>query len=326
MTERDKLDRLEGQLRRMAKTWDAPWKITLLSIVASVVFTVVIMLLFGYREQLPIGIVIAFVCSAVISYVVSTQSLNYYQLVERKNEQLLAINAELDAYTSTVAHDLKIPVSKLLGFCDLLQTQSHKLTEEQRQEFIGVIASSSEAMAGIIDSLLLLAQVRKREDVPLAQLDMKLMIADVKEQMWHQIIEMEAEIITPKSWPSAVGYEPWVREVWTNYLSNGLKYGGQQPRLELGGEENGKWVRFWIRDHGPGIPEAEQAELFNEFSRLETHRDSLIAGNGLGLSIVQRIVHKLGGEVGVESKEGQGSLFYFTLPVEKSLNSPLPQI
>jgi len=103
-----------------------------------------------------------------------------------------------------------------------------------------------------------------------------------------------------------------VEEVWVNYLSNALKYGGQPPRVELGAEQKDEMVKFWMRDNGNGIAPEEQARLFTLFTRLEVRAK----GHGLGLSIVQRIVEKLGGQVGVESDgvPGHGSLFCFTLP------------
>jgi signal transduction histidine kinase len=116
-----------------------------------------------------------------------------------------------------------------------------------------------------------------------------------------------------------VGYGPWVEVVWTNYLSNAIKYGGRPPMVELGAQElpsptNGlPTVRFWVHDNGPGLSDNEQARLFTPFERLHQTR---APGHGLGLSIVQRVVTKLGGQVGVESNgvEGQGCIFYFTLP------------
>ena len=100
--------------------------------------------------------------------------------------------------------------------------------------------------------------------------------------------------------------------MWANYLSNAIKYGGPSPRVELGATEqaDGK-VRFWVRDNGPGIPAEKQAGLFRSFTRLDQARAK---GHGLGLSIVQRIVEKLGGQVGVESEVGRGSVFAFSLP------------
>lgn len=108
-------------------------------------------------------------------------------------------------------------------------------------------------------------------------------------------------------------------EVWLNYLSNAVKYGGRPnltppiaPRIEAGSTLQGdSQVRFWVRDNGPGILPEDHSRLFVPFSRLGQDGAT---GHGLGLSIVQRIVERLGGQVGVESTVGQGSTFYFTLP------------
>jgi len=95
-------------------------------------------------------------------------------------------------------------------------------------------------------------------------------------------------------------------------MSNAIKYGGQPPRVELGADwQSDGTVRFWVRDNGQGIAPEDQARLFTPFTRLDQVR---ARGHGLGLSIVRRIVEKLGGQVGVESGIDQGSLFYFTLP------------
>jgi signal transduction histidine kinase len=124
------------------------------------------------------------------------------------------------------------------------------------------------------------------------------------------IREHEAEVTACDQWPRALGYGPWVEEVWANYLTNGLKYGGPRPRLELGADHNGNGkVRFWLRDHGPGLSPDARSRLFLPFRQLGAGQ-----GHGLGLSIVLQIVQKLGGDVGVESEPGRGSLFYFTLP------------
>src|SRR6185503_8577969 len=106
---------------------------------------------------------------------------------------------------------------------------------------------------------------------------------------------------------------PWVEEVWVNYLSNAMKYGGEPPNLQLQSEvlPNGM-VCFSVIDNGAGIDNDAQAILFTEFTRLDQARAE---GHGLGLSIVRRIMDKLGGDCGVESIPSEGSQFYFTLPL-----------
>jgi signal transduction histidine kinase len=125
------------------------------------------------------------------------------------------------------------------------------------------------------------------------------------------IDKYQPELMVADSWPLAQGYAPWLEEIWANYISNGLKYGGQPPHLELGATSQADGtVRFWVRDHGLGLSPEVQAKLFNEFTRLDPVRAE---GHGLGLSIVRRIMNKLGGQYGVESRPGEGSEFYFTL-------------
>jgi two-component system sensor histidine kinase/response regulator len=142
--------------------------------------------------------------------------------------------------------------------------------------------------------------------------DMARVVEETQARLAHMIEECQAEITCPDSWPVALGYEPWVEEVWVNYLSNALKYGGRPPRVELGAtvQADGT-VRFWVRDDGPGIAPQDQARLFTPFTRLD---QAHAKGHGLGLSIVRRIVEKLGGQVGAESEVGRGSIFFFTLP------------
>jgi signal transduction histidine kinase len=103
-----------------------------------------------------------------------------------------------------------------------------------------------------------------------------------------------------------------VEEIWVNYLSNALKYSGRPPHIVLGAaRQPDRRVRFWVQDNGRGIHPEDQAKLFMPFSQLSQAQTE---GHGLGLSIVQRIVEKLGGEVDVESEPGQGSTFSFILP------------
>ena len=127
------------------------------------------------------------------------------------------------------------------------------------------------------------------------------------------IEETKAQLIIPDIWPEATGYAPWVEEIWMNYISNAMKYGGAPPVVELGGEAvSKKTVRFWVRDNGGGLTTEEQARLFTPFTRLNQAK---VEGHGLGLSVAQRIAQRLGGKVRVDSKPGAGSVFSFTLPV-----------
>jgi PAS domain S-box-containing protein len=225
--------------------------------------------------------------------------------------ELQARNEDLNAFAHTVAHDLKAPLNPIIGFAQVLEENYASMPNEELRELLGMIVRSGRKMNNIIEELLLLAEVRKT-DVNVHPLPMGRIVAEAQQRLAYMIEEKQVEVNLPDTWPLALGYSPWIEEVWANYLSNGIKYGGQPPCLSLGAttEANGM-VRFWIRDNGPGLTPEERARLFTPFTQLSQVRAT---GHGLGLSIVQRIVEKLGGQVGVDSEVGRGSVFTFTLP------------
>ncbi|MBN1964671.1 MAG: PAS domain-containing protein [Anaerolineae bacterium] len=230
---------------------------------------------------------------------------------EAEREHLIG---ELDAFAHTVAHDLKTPLTVMSGYLYYLRETAEQVSAEEKREFLDAIAGSADKMGNIISELLLLASVRKQEDVPRRALpQMQTIVDEAIRRVRPMIQEMKAEVkVQPKEWPVALGHAPWIEEVWANYLSNALKYGGTPPRVMVGADALPEgMVRFWVRDNGPGLSADEQSKLFAQFTRLHKTRTE---GHGLGLSIVQRIVERLGGEVGVESTPGQGSTFYFSLP------------
>jgi PAS domain S-box-containing protein len=222
-------------------------------------------------------------------------------------------NEELDAFAHTVAHDLRGSLAALIGYSELLTDQGVNLNHGQIRDSLDMILRMGRKMSDVVDELLLLSSVRK-EDVIVAPLDMLSIINEATFRLSHKIEERGAAVTLAKDFPTAVGYAPWLEEVWYNYLSNAVKYGGTPPQIILGGESMGNgYARFWVKDNGPGVSQAEQARLFVAYSSRANHSE----GNGLGLSIVKRIVEKLNGSVGIESKVNEGCLFSFTLPLAK---------
>ncbi len=219
-------------------------------------------------------------------------------------------NQDLGAFARTVAHDLQNPLNRVIGFAELLNEEHTIMSANELQEHFDTIIRAGHQMNQIINSLLLLADTRNQK-IGRAPLDMADIVDSALRRLDDVIETHQTEIILPKTWPEVIGYAPWVEEVWANYLSNALKYGGQSPSLKLGSapQPDGQ-IRFWVQDKGPGIAPENQDKLFNEFYRLTP---SQAQGYGLGLSIVKRIIDRLGGKVGVESQIGEGSLFYFTL-------------
>lgn len=238
-----------------------------------------------------------------------------------KVKDLALRNRELDAFAHTVAHDLKAPLSLLVGYTGVIETDDFGDDPETLSRCVAAIRRSAHKMNSIVDELLLFASVCRADDVERSPVDMAPTISDVLWRLSNLVQQRQATITLPEIWPIAAGYAPWIEEVWASYLSNALKYGGDPPLIELGAsveEDTSKGdgaplVRFWVRDNGNGLSLAQQERIFTPFERLSQVR---VAGHGLGLSIVQRIMARLGGGCGVEStgKPGEGSTFYFTLP------------
>ena len=243
--------------------------------------------------------------------------LNLYKLQQQlqvRTTELEQRNMQLDAFARTVAHDLKNPLNTVVGYSDELVeicTEDNLLDDELRSQ-LNLVAKAGHKMEDIINALLLLAKTSKYESIDAQPLDMPSIIAQAQERLVYMIKDCQAEISLSDKFPIAKGYAPWVEEIWANYISNGIKYGGSPPKLELGGDvQNDNVVSFWVRDNGLGLSEKAQTKLFAPFTRLHQERAE---GHGLGLSIVQQIAEKLNGKVGVESRVGQVSTFYFTLP------------
>ncbi|MBS0630603.1 MAG: HAMP domain-containing histidine kinase [Verrucomicrobia bacterium] len=223
-----------------------------------------------------------------------------------------ALLDELDAFAHTVAHDLKNPIAVLMGRAELLRALWDTADDATLLEQVVQLESNAVRLNNIVEELLILAGVRRQviepEPLPMAEV-----VREALGRVENLVRSSHARIEQPDTWPSALGHAPWVAEVWTNYLSNALKYGGTPPLIRLGAgpAPAGGRVRFWIEDNGPGLTPEQQAQLFRQFSRVTQARTG---GHGLGLSIVRRIVEKLDGRAGVESQPGAGSRFWFELP------------
>ena len=229
-----------------------------------------------------------------------------------KREKLIE---DLDAFAHTVAHDLRSSLSSIFSASEIME-EIIKLNDKNLLcELSNLINHSANKSIQITHELLLLATTDKTE-VERKPLDMAAIFNESKNQLADLIKNSNATFIEPTKWPLAYGYAPWIEEVWSNYLSNAIKYGGTPPKIEVGANVllNGN-IMFWIKDNGKGLTRDEQKMLFKNFVRLNPQKAD---GYGLGLSIVKKIIEKLDGSAGVESNgNGNGSKFYFILPSKK---------
>ncbi len=238
-------------------------------------------------------------------------SLQDQYALQQQIRELQARNEELHTYAHTVAHDLKGPLGTMACIATILQEEYAQMSVEEQQTFLMDMTRVARKMSNTVDELLLLAEVREVE-IETEPLDMAAIVAEARARLAYMIQDSQAELVLPAAWPAAKGRSAWVEEVWVNYLSNAIKYGGWPPRVELNAATQlDGMVCFWVRDHGLGIALEDQDRLFKPFTRLDQARAK---GHGLGLSVVRQIVEKLGGQVGVTSVPGHGSMFSFTLP------------
>jgi len=236
--------------------------------------------------------------------------------LELQSDALETQNRELDAYAHSVAHDLKTPLTTIVGMSGLLQSGAVSLTIEQTKESSAIINRTAKKMSAIIDALLLLASVRRTEDINPAIINVRELAEEACQRLEHVATQYAATIEFVGTWHDAMGYSQWIEEVWVNYISNAIKYGGTPPHIQIGCTPiNDETIKYWVRDHGIPIVLSRRPELFIQFSRLDPRSSE--EGHGLGLSIVKRIIQRLHGDVGYEEADGDGSVFWFTLPVLK---------
>ena len=231
--------------------------------------------------------------------------------LQRQADVLQEQNIELDAYAHSVAHDLKNPLATVVGMSSLVRSIGAGMPEAQRLDMLGRIHAAGLKMVEIIDSLLLLSRARSDAEFALQPVELGPLVEDTIKGLGAQIAASGASLHITTELPVVAGYAPWIERVLVNYLGNAIKYGGEPPQIEVGSTAIDGMHEIWVQDHGQGLSVEAQSRLFQPFSRAGRVGGD---GHGLGLSIVRRIVERMGGSVGCESRSGQGTRFWFRLP------------
>ncbi len=227
---------------------------------------------------------------------------------------------DLKSYSSMVAHDIKNPVGLMQGFANQLYENWEYYSDDDKRNFMNAIRRNAEKANTIVDELLAFSSIRQNEVVT-EPLDMGEIFENVEKRIKTWWLEYSGTIHRPTEWPVVTGHGAWIEEVWVNYLSNAIKYGGSDLDIEVGYRviEKG-YVQFWVQDHGGGLSLEDQEIVFTKHTRIKGLSQE---GHGLGLAIVKRILDKLSGYVGVESQIGQGCKFYFVLPLAEEFEEEL---
>lgn len=231
--------------------------------------------------------------------------------LQRSMGELEQTNKELNDFTHIVSHDLKAPLMTIESFSSFLLEDYGDRLDDAGQDYLGRVMTASQRMMGLIDGLLTLSRVG-RKNTGYAEVDVGELMVEVLEDLGGQL-DASSAVVTVGEMPVVVAQEVWMKQLLGNLVGNAIKFNeSKPPRVEVGYRDVGDHHYFTVTDNGIGIPESQRHLLFRVFSRVPTKKH--YPGTGAGLSICRKIVESMGGEMGVESKEGFGSTFWFTLP------------
>jgi signal transduction histidine kinase len=236
--------------------------------------------------------------------------------VKERTAELLEANQELEAFTSTAAHDLRAPLRHMQGFARILSDSWFGRLDEEGRRCLEKIIESSKSMGTLLDDLLNFSRLGKVE-IRHTTVSLDRMIARIREEI-EPDLQGRTVIWDVAALPQVMGDPSLLHQVLFNLISNALKYTGKREtaRIEIGSTSDGEnSAKIFVRDNGAGFDPEYAHKLFRVFQRL--HRAEDFEGTGMGLAIVRRIVERHGGNVSAEGKPGEGATFYISLPVNK---------
>ncbi len=238
-------------------------------------------------------------------------SMPSHRQLRHANESLARANRELEAFTASVSHDLRSPLTTIAGQAGLLEMSLTNASEEQRRR-LAKIQSSVKQMSDLIDALLALSRISRhtllREAIDASSLAHSI-VNDLRQREPERAVEVS---IQPDIF--VYGDRRLIGDLLRNVLENAWKFTSKtaNARIELGGTIDGTMATLHVRDNGAGFDMAHAQKLFRPFHRL--HSASEFEGSGIGLATVARIVERHGGRVWADAKPNEGAVFYFTLP------------
>ncbi len=231
--------------------------------------------------------------------------------VARRTAELEAANKELEAFSYSVSHDLRAPLRAINGFAGIILEDYGPQLPPQGREYLERVRHGGKHMGELIDDLLAFARL-SRQPLVRRPVDATLLVrealAELNPGASGRRIEVRIGVL-----PMCDGDPILLRQVWVNLLSNAIKYTRQRAEavVEIGYEPHAIDGAYFVRDNGVGFDMQYAGKLFGVFQRL--HRAEDFEGTGVGLAIVQRVVHRHGGRAWAEAQPDRGATFYFTL-------------
>jgi two-component system CheB/CheR fusion protein len=231
-----------------------------------------------------------------------------------RTAQLASSRGEMEAFTYTVAHDLRAPLRAMHGFSHvLLEDYKGRVFDDEAQSALRRIMEASRRMDVLIQDLLAYSQL-SRESIVLEPIELDPLVEGVLQDLAAESEDRKAEIRVEGPLPKIPGHTTTVTQVITNLVSNAVKFvaPGVRPKVLIRAESRGDRRRIWFEDNGIGIAPEFHSRIFRVFERL--HKSEDYRGTGIGLAIVARAMGRMGGETGVESELGRGSRFWIEFP------------
>jgi light-regulated signal transduction histidine kinase (bacteriophytochrome) len=228
------------------------------------------------------------------------------------NESLARANRELEAFTASVSHDLRSPLTTIAGQAGLLELSVGNVGNDDQKRRLQRIQNSVKQMSDLIDALLVLSRISRhtlhRETVDVSAL-VENIVSDLRQRDPARYVEV---VVQPGI--NVHGDRRLLSDLFTNLISNAWKFSSkiEKARIDVGCATRGAMATIYVRDNGAGFDMAYEKKLFKPFQRL--HGASEFEGSGIGLATVARIVDRHGGRIWAESKPNEGAVFYFTLP------------
>ena len=241
-----------------------------------------------------------------------TELITARRSLTERTVQLEATNQELESFSYSVSHDLRAPLRHIHGFVNALRQRlasQEALTDPKVAHYLQVIDSSSQKMGHLIDGLLTLSRIG-RKPMTTAPVSLDHLVAEAISVVQPQGTSDPAVEFDIGSLPTVQGDATLLQQVLVNLIDNAVKFSSQHaaPRIEIGSLPNGV---VFVRDNGAGFQMEYADKLFGAFQRL--HAQTEFEGTGIGLAIVQRIIHRHGGRIWAEGAPNQGAAFYFTI-------------
>ena len=236
------------------------------------------------------------------------------QRVLQRTAQLETANKELEAFSYSVSHDLRAPVRAIDGFSRILLEDYGDKYDAEGKRLLNIIRSNTKKMGELIDDLLTLSRLGRKE-IELSDIDMDKLVKGLFDELGLATNNGKVNF-NIKPLPYACGDAGMIRQVFVNLLTNAIKF--TKPKeaamIEVGGYTENSTSVYYVKDNGVGFDMQHVNKLFGAFQRL--HSEKEFEGTGIGLAIVHRIIHRHGGRIWAEGKVNEGATFYFALPLK----------